>query len=48
MGNSVRKPLDVKKVVLRTLLYFTVVWICVFILYVISAKRSPQFFVVGT
>jgi len=33
MGNSVRKPLDVKKVVLRTLLYFTVVWICVFILY---------------
>ena len=33
MGNTVRKPFDAKKVVLRTLLYFTVVWICVFILY---------------
>ena len=30
---GIRKPINVKKTVLRTLLYFAVVWICIFILY---------------
>ena len=33
MENTLRKPMNVKKVVQRTLLYFVVVWICLFILY---------------
>ena len=33
MGNTVHKSFDAKKVVTRTLLYFVVVWICIFILY---------------
>ena len=33
MEGTLRKPLNVKKVVQRTLLYFVVVWICLFILY---------------
>ena len=33
MEGTLRKPMNVKKVVQRTLLYFVVVWICLFILY---------------